>query len=121
MGADAASAFLIGRLAQEGRQPLALLTATSGRWRTLTGVHVFAVDGDRLWLAQPRLLGEPAVASVPLREVGEVTVRSGPERGGRGAALLEMELAHGALRLRILDDAEVCARFLDAVRGGRRP
>src|SRR3954453_8137197 len=71
MGADAASAFLIGRLALDGRQPTVVLRAgTPGPWRGLAGVHVFAVAADRLGRAQPRVLGEPAIASVPLSDVG---------------------------------------------------
>jgi hypothetical protein len=115
MGADAASAFLIGRLAQQGRRPHAVLKASPGSWR-FTGVHVFAVDGERLWLAQPRLLGEPSIASVPLGEVGEITVRTG--RSSQDVRL-DVPLARGSLRLRVLDDAEACDRFVEAVREGR--
>jgi hypothetical protein len=121
MGADAASAFLIGRLAQEGRTPVAVLRATSGPLPGVTGVHVFAVEGERLWLVQPRLLGEPAIASVPLRDVGEVTLRTGPGRNGRDVVSLRLGLPAGTLTFRALDDADTAARFVDALRNGPAP
>src|SRR3954452_15684783 len=78
MGADTAAASLIGRLAQEGRSPAAVLkAATPGPWRG-TGVHVFAVADGRLWLLQARPVGERAIASVPLSDVGGARVVPGP-------------------------------------------
>jgi hypothetical protein len=111
MGADAASAFLIGRLALEGRTPQVVLkAATRGPLRG-TGVHVFAVADDRLWLVQPRLLGEPAVASVPLAEVA----------GGRllpgSPPVVELRLGSRTVRYRALEDVTRCEEFVAALSG----
>ncbi|MGY1617994.1 hypothetical protein ACI797_14735 [Geodermatophilus sp. SYSU D00691] len=112
MSADAASAFLIGRLAMEGRQPQAVLKAAPpGPWRGLVGVLVFAVADGRLWLVQPQLLGEPSVASVPLAEVGEVAVRSGRR------VLVELRLGERVQRYTALDGAEAAEAFAAAARG----
>jgi hypothetical protein len=111
MGADTAAAFLIGRLAQEGRTPAAVLkAATPGPWRG-TGVHVFAVADGRLWLVQPRLLGEPAIASVPLSDVGGARVLPGPR------PQVELQLGGRRSRYTALDDAATCAAFVAAVNG----
>ena len=111
MGADSAAAFLIGRLALEGRTPRVVLrAATRGIWRG-TGVHVFAVADDRLWLVQPRLLGEPAIASVPLTDVG----------GGRmvpgSPPSVELTLGGRAVRYTALDDVARCEEFVAALNG----
>jgi len=122
LGSGATTAFLIGRLAQEGRHPLVVLQAWPGRWRGLGGLHAFAVDADRLWLAQPRLLGEPAMASVPLTEVRDVLVHDRAPRGGLGGSdvvRLDIELIGRTLRYTTQDDAETCFRFVDALRNGR--
>ena len=107
-----ASAFLIGRLTQEGRQPVATLAASVGPWRGLTGVHVFAVSDGRLWLAQPRLIGDPSLASVPLSEVGEAELRTGRR--------VELVLTLGGRRRRftVLDDADAGRAFVEALRTG---
>jgi hypothetical protein len=111
MGADAATAFLIGRLTQEGRTPRAVLKAvTPGPWRG-TGVHVFAVAEDRLWLVQPRLLGEPAIASVPLSDVGGASVRTGRRPG------VELRLGGRSRRYTSLDDVATCEQFVAALSG----
>jgi hypothetical protein len=111
MGADAASAFLIGRLALEDRTPRVVLKATTRGPLRGTGVHVFAVAGDRLWLAQPRLLGEPAIASVPLAEVGGGQVLPGPP------PLVELRLGGRSMRYKALDDVGKCTEFVAALRG----
>jgi hypothetical protein len=116
MGADAASAFLIGRLTQEGRTARAILKAsTPGPLRGLGGVHVFAVDGDRLWLVQPQLLGDPSIASVQLTDVDGARVRMGRR--------LEVELRLGGrvMRFAVLDDAAAAERFVAALDGGALP
>jgi len=117
LGSDTASAFLIGRLAQEGRTPLAMLKASPGRWRGVGGVHVFAVDPERLWLVQPRLLGDPAIAWVPLAEVHDMRMHTRPRPGAADVVRLDIELAGGTLRYTAQDDADTCGRFLDALRG----
>ncbi|MGY1602195.1 hypothetical protein [Geodermatophilus sp. SYSU D00815] len=109
MGADAASAFLVGRLAMEGRQPQATLRATPGRWRGMSGAAVFAVSDGRLWLAEPKLLGDPAIASVPLSDIDGATLRE----GRRPQVLLRV--AGRTLRYTALDDAETCRRFVEAL------
>jgi hypothetical protein len=110
MGADAASAFLIGWLALDGRQPSVVLRAvTPGPWRGLTGVHVFAVADDRLWLAQPRVLGEPAIASVPLSDVGGARLVPGRR------TQVELRLNGRSMRWTVLDDAAASERFVEAV------
>jgi hypothetical protein len=112
MGADAASAFLIGRLAQEGRRPDVVLRATTpGPWRGATGAHAFAVADGRLWLAQPRLIGEPAIASVPLTEVDGARIVPGRR------SQLELRLNGRSMRWTVLDDAATCERFVEAVDG----
>ena len=111
MGADTASAFLIGRLTMEGRTPRAVLKATTRGPLRGTGVHVFAVSDDRLWLVQPRLLGEPAIASVPLAEVGGASVRTGRR------AQVELRLGGRVARYTALDDLATCEEFVAAVTG----
>jgi hypothetical protein len=107
MGADAASAFLIGRLTMQGSAPRVVLkAATRGPLRG-TAVHVFAVTADRLWLAQPRLLGEPALASVPLAEVGGGRVLPGP--------LVELRLGGRTVRYKALEDDATCEEFVAAL------
>jgi hypothetical protein len=109
MGADAASAFLIGRLAMQGSTPRVVLkAATRGPLRG-TAVHVFAVAGDRLWLAQPRLLGEPAIASVPLSEVGGGRLLPGPP------PLVELRLAGRTVRYKVLEDVARGEEFVAAL------
>ena len=111
MSADSASAFLIGRLAMEGRTPRAVLkAATRGIWRG-TGVHVFAVADDRLWLVQPRLLGEPAIASVPLPEVGGGRVLPGSPPS------VELQLGGRTVRYAALEDVARCEEFVAALSG----
>ena len=119
---DGTSTFLLGRLAQEGRTPLRMLSVSPGRWRAATGAHAFAVCDGRLWLAQPRLMGDPAVASVPLSAVGEVTVRTRRPllpRTGPDVVLIGIELGGRRLQYRCLDEAEACQAFADAVNSGR--
>jgi len=109
MGADAASAFLVGRLALEGRAPQVVLkAATRGPLRG-TAVHVFAVADGRLWLAQPRLLGEPAIASVPLTEVGAARVLPGSPPS------VELRLGGRTVRYRALEDVARCEAFVTAL------
>lgn len=113
-GSDAA-AYLLGRLVQEGREPLAVLRVTPGSLPSLGGVHALAVTAGRLWLAQPRLLGGADVASVPLADVGPVTVRP----GSRGRPRVAVEVGGRALRYRGVDDVAACEALAAAVRAGR--
>jgi len=110
MGADAAGAFLIGRLAQEGRTPEVVLRASTRGPLRGTGVHVFAVAGDRLWLVQPRLRGEPALAS-PLAEVGGGRVLPGPR------PVVELRLGARTVRYTALEDVARCEEFVAALTG----
>ena len=111
MGADAASAFLIGRLAMQGSTPRVVLrAATRGPLRG-TAVHVFAVADDRLWLAQPRLLGEPAIASVPLAEVGGGRVVPG------SPPIVELRLGGRTARYKVLEDVAKVEEFVAALSG----
>jgi hypothetical protein len=111
MGADAASAFLVGRLALEGRPPRVVLKASTRGPLRGTAVHVFAVADDRLWLAQPRLLGEPAIASVPLTEVAGARMVPGP------SPVVELRLGGRTVRYRALEDAARCEEFVAALTG----
>ena len=111
MSADAASAFLIGRLTLEGRTPRVVLKASTRGPLRGTGVHVFAVADDRLWLVQPRLLGEPAIASVPLTEVAGGRVLPGPPPE------VELRLGRRTVRYRALEDAARCEEFVAALGG----
>ena len=111
MGADAAAAFLVGRLALEGRTPLVVLKASTRGPLRGTAVHVFAVADDRLWLAQPRLLGEPAIASVPLSDVDGGRVLPGTPPS------VELRLAGRTVRYRVLEDAARGEEFVAALSG----
>jgi hypothetical protein len=115
MGADAASAFLIGRLAQEGCTPQVVLKASTRGPLRGTGVHVFAVAADRLWLVQPRLLGEPALASVPLAEVHGARVLPG------SPPQVELRLGGRTARYTALEDVGTCEKFVTAVTDGGSP
>jgi hypothetical protein len=116
MGADAASALLIGRLAQEGRAARALLkAATPGPFRGLSGVHVFAVDTDSLWLVQPQLLGDPSIASVPLADVSGASLRMGRR------LQVELRLRERVMRYAVLDDAAAAERFVAELNIGALP
>ncbi|WP_432534023.1 hypothetical protein [Kineococcus arenarius] len=84
---DPAHAQLLGRMAQEGETPLAVLPITSGPFGGLSGSGVLAVGAVALWLAQPRLLGGPSVASVPLTSVGAVSARARRSPLGAGGGL----------------------------------
>ncbi|WP_432493866.1 hypothetical protein [Kineococcus auxinigenes] len=94
---DPAHALLVGRMTQEGETPLAVLPIGSGPFGGLSGSGVLAVGAVRLWLAQPRLLGGPSVASVPLTSVGVVSVRA--QRSLLGAG--------GGLRVEVVVDGRV--------------
>jgi hypothetical protein len=115
-GSSGALTFLVGRLAQQGRTPRATLRVSAGRWPTLGGASAFAVTDGRLWLAEPRLLGAPDVASVPLEQVGQVRLR--PPRAGGGRIGLEVEVDGRVLRYTALDDDAACRAFESAVAGG---
>ena len=113
------SAFLVGRLIQEGRTPLAVLTAAPGRTRTLSSAHVFAVTEGLLWLAQSRLLGGPAIASIGLDQVGPVVVDAAGTT--RGAVRVDLRVSGRRLRYTVLDDADAARAFanaLEVARGG---
>ena len=111
------SAFLVGRLTQEGRTPLAVLTAGPGRWRTMNSTHVFAVTDGLLWLAQPRLLGGPSIASVPLDQVGVVTVDTGETAAA--PVRVDIPVSGRHLRYTVLDDADAARAFASAVEVAR--
>ncbi|NYJ08434.1 hypothetical protein [Petropleomorpha daqingensis] len=111
MGADAASAFLVGRLALEGRTPRVVLKASTRGPLRGTAVHVFAVADDRLWLVQPRLLGEPAIASVPLGDVAGGSVLPG------SPPVVELRLGGRTVRYRALEDLDRCEEFVAALSG----
>ena len=114
---DPAHAPLLGRMAQEGDTPLALLPLTAG---SLGGSGALAVSAERLWLTQPQLLGGPSTASVPLRSVGAVSIR--PRRLFPGAAgTLRVEVVVDGRTLRFTTRAqrpaaEEFARVLTAAR-----
>jgi hypothetical protein len=109
MSADAAGAFLIGRLTQEGHTAQVVLKASTRGPLRGTGVHVFAVAGDRLWLVQPRLLGEPALASVPLSEVDGARVLPG------APPQVELRLGSRTVRYAALEDVARCEEFVAAL------
>jgi hypothetical protein len=111
------SAFLVGRLTQEGRTPLAVLTAAPGRRRTLSQAHVFAVTEGLLWLAQPRLLGGPAMASIGLDQVGPVIVDAAGS--ARGAVRVDIPVSGRHLIYTVLDDADAARSFASAVEVAR--
>jgi hypothetical protein len=74
-----------------------------------------------LWLAQPRSLGEPSVASVPLGDVGEAAVRTRRSRdGGPDVAELHLALGGRTLRHTAIGDADACRTFVDVLRSAQR-
>ena len=114
---DTTSASLLGRLLLEGRTPLAVLSVTPGRGRTLDGAHAFAVSDGLLWLAQPRFLGSPSIASVPLEQVGAVVLDAPGSPGGR--VRLEITVSGRRLPYTALDDADTARAFANAVESAR--
>jgi hypothetical protein len=119
LGPETGSAVLLGRLVQEGRRPLAVLRAYPGRWPGLNGTHVLAVTEGLLWLAVPRLLGEPAVASIEVSSVTHVSMR-GPGSTALGrrsdAVRVHLDVGHRALKYTAADGLTVCQDFVAALR-----
>ncbi|GAB7192894.1 hypothetical protein NUM3379_36030 [Kineococcus sp. NUM-3379] len=118
---DASHALLLGRMAQEGDTPLAVLPLASGPFAGPSGSGVLAVSAARLWLAQPQLLGGPSVASVPLASVGAVGVRA--PRGLLGAAgslRVELVVDGRPVRLRTRADRAAAEEFAQAVDAARQ-
>ena len=117
---DPGSALLLGRMAQAGDTPLALLPLAPGPLGGGSGSGVLAVSSDRLWLAQPQLLGGPSVASVPLTTVEAVTVRGGGRFLGVERALqVEVVVDGRPLRLSTRVVREVAEDFARAVTRAR--
>ncbi|WP_337062767.1 hypothetical protein [Kineococcus sp. G2] len=112
---DPAHASLLGRMAQEGETPLAVLPVTSGPFAGLGGAGALAVSAQRLWLTQPRVLGGPSTASVPLGGVGEVTVRPGRGLGGAGGVRVEVVVDGRPLRFTTPAGREAAEGFARAV------
>ncbi|NAZ88502.1 hypothetical protein [Kineococcus indalonis] len=87
-GGDPGGALLLGRMAQEGETPLAVLPLATGPLDGLlgsgSGGGALALSAQRLWLTRPQLVGGASVASLPLADVGAVDVRErrGPLGGG---------------------------------------
>ena len=112
---DPAHALLLGRMAQEGDTPLALLPLAAGARAGLGGAGALAVSAGRLWLSQPQLIGGPSVASVPLGGVGPVGVR--PRRGPLGGGWrLELVVDGRPLRFTTRADRAVVDAFVRALR-----
>jgi len=105
----------MGSSTRTGRPPRVVLKASTRGPLRGTAVHVFAVADDRLWLAQPRLLGEPAIASVPLTEVAGARMVPGP------SPVVELQLGGWTVRYRALEDAARCEEFVAALADGRFP
>ena len=103
---DPAHALLLGRMAQEGETPLALLPLAAGARAGLSGSGALAVSATRLWLSQPQLVGGPSVASVPLSGVGGITARA---RRGPLARGWRVELVVDGRPLRFTTRAERAA------------
>ncbi|WP_369052420.1 hypothetical protein [Kineococcus terrestris] len=115
-GGDAAHAPLLGRMAQEGETALAVLTV-AGTAAALGGAGALAVSAQRLWLAQPQLLGGPAVASVPVASVGDVRAR--PVRFPRGAQRLEVVVDGRPLRFTTRAEPGAVDEFVRALEAAR--
>ena len=111
----AARALLTGRMAQDGERVLAELTLSGG---ALGGAGALAVGPDRLWLAQPQLLGGPSVASVALSEVGAGSCR--PRPALLGGCRLVLEVSGRAVRFATPAAEDEVARFLGALEDARR-
>lgn len=93
-------ALLLGRMTGAGEAELARLALARG---------ALALGEERLWLAQPQLLGGPSVASVPLQDVGDVTVT--PRRGLLGPRVdVEVVIAGRPVRFRAGGGADAAAR-----------
>ncbi|NAZ82154.1 hypothetical protein GTR02_10025 [Kineococcus sp. R8] len=115
--ADPAHALLLGRLAQEGDTPLALLPVSGGP----RGDGALAVSSTRLWLTQPHLLGGPSVASVPLTSVGAVRVEATRGLLGTGGGLrVELVVDGRPVRWRTRASREAADDFAAAVAAARR-
>ncbi|WP_432483914.1 hypothetical protein [Kineococcus esterisolvens] len=118
---DPAHALLLGRMAQEGETPLAVLPVASGALAGLSGSGVLAVSARQLWLAQPRLLGGPSVAAVPLGAVGAVTVRAQRALPGTAGGLrVEVVVSARPLRFTTRADRAAADAFARAVAAARQ-
>lgn len=93
-------ALLLGRMTGAGEAELARLALARG---------ALALGPERLWLAQPQLLGGPSVASVPLHDVGAVTVVR--RRGLLGPRVeVEVVIAGRSVRFRAGGGADAAGR-----------
>ena len=122
---DPGHAALLGRMTQEGDTPLAVLPLAPGALAGLpgagAGAGALAVSAARLWLSEPRLLGGPSVASVPLRSVGAVAVR---ERrgllGGPGSLRVEVVVDGRPVRFATRAGEAAAEEFARAVATARQ-
>jgi hypothetical protein len=110
----AARAVLGGRMAHSGETPLADLPLSGG---ALGGTGALAVGAERLWLAQPQLLGGPSVASVPLAEVGAVSCR--PRRTRSGGTRITLEISGRRVDLVTPAGADEVSEFLRTLESAR--
>ena len=118
---DPSHAHLLGRMAQEGETPLAVLPITSGALGGPSGSGVLAISAVRLWLSQPQVLAGPSTASVPLEAVGAVTVvarRAFP--GSRGSLRVEVVVDGRPLRFRTGAGRAAAEEFARAVAAARQ-
>lgn len=107
---ETAHALLLGRMTQAGEALLARLTLAKG---------ALALGEERLWLSQPQLLGGPSVASVPLEDVGAVTVADQRSAFGPRVAV-EVVIAGRPVRFRAAGDRTVVDAFVEVLRAELR-
>lgn len=107
---ETAHALLLGRMTQAGETQLARLSLARG---------ALALGDERFWLSQPQLLGGPSVASVPLEDVGAVTVRD--QRSAFGPRVqVEVVIAGRTVRFRTAGDRAAAEAFVEVLRGELR-
>ncbi|WP_432494790.1 hypothetical protein [Kineococcus gypseus] len=117
--ADPAHATLLGRMAQEGESPLAVLPLAGGAFGA-SSAGALALSARRLWLTQPQLLGGPSTASVPLASVGAAGVSAKrPLLGGPGAVRVELVVDGRALRFTTRAGRAAAEEFLRALDAAR--
>ncbi|WP_432560969.1 hypothetical protein [Kineococcus sp. SYSU DK003] len=109
-------ATLLGRMTQAGERVLGTLALSAA---FLGGSGALAVGSRNLWLAQPQLIGGPAVACVPLADVGAVSSRSSRRR--RGATVLELQLAGRTVEFSTRAGADDVEQFLRTLRAAVTP
>lgn len=110
---SAARAIIAGRMAEAGEETLAGLSLSGG---ALGGAGALALGPHRLWLAQPQLIGAPAVASVPRSDVRSASFRA--RAGFLGGFQLRLAVGERVVTLTTQAAREDVEEFVRQVEGG---